>query len=127
VTHQISKDELQNGDIMLCVSDHVVFFGGWTDSSKTNYVVYQEPGCHTSGPHHAFKSVTVYPFNWNPSCFVPYRLNGLGSDNMSRNNMASKIDLMEALFNPASFPMKYEKEALENDKATKEHTRSLFK
>jgi hypothetical protein len=37
----------------------------------------QEPGCHTAGPHHAFKSVVPYPFNWNPSDFLPYRYNSI--------------------------------------------------
>ena len=43
------------GDIMLYAAEHVVIFGGWADSAKTKYTAYQEPGCHTDGPHHAFK------------------------------------------------------------------------
>lgn len=126
VTHQISQGDLQPGDIMLCVSDHVVFFGGWTDSSMTNYVAYQEPGCHTSGPHYAFKSVVPYPFNWNPSCFVPYRLNSLRDSTMCKNNLASKKDLMEAFFNPASFPPKYAEEALAAHQKVLEHRKTVL-
>jgi hypothetical protein len=125
VTHPIAKDDLQIGDIMLCISDHVVIFGGWTDGSQSNYVVYQEPGCHTAGPHHAFKSVTPYPFNWNPTCFKPYRLNGLGSETTCKTNMASKEALMDAFFNPASFPLKHAKEALAAQEAVNAHRKSL--
>ncbi|CUG06241.1 Hypothetical protein, putative [Bodo saltans] len=125
VTHPIAKDDLQIGDIMLCVSDHVVFFGGWTDSSMSNYVVYQEPGCHTAGPHYAFKSVTPYPFNWNPTCFQPYRLNGLGDETTCKTNMASKEVLMDAFFNPASFPLKHAKEALAAQESVNAHRKSL--
>lgn len=125
VTHQISQAELQIGDIMLCQGDHVVFFGGWTDSSMSNYVVYQEPGCHTSGPHYAFKSVTPYPFNWNPTCFLPYRLNSLRTATTCNNNMASKESLLQAMFSPASFPLKYAKEALLAAERVKEHTKAL--
>lgn len=97
----ISKDELQKGDFMDCVGDHVVFFAGWTDSSKSAYVVYQEPGCHTDGPHHAFKSVTTYPFGTN-TCFKPFRREGLAAIPASNANlfanstMASAQDLKEA-------------------------------
>ncbi len=76
ISHQISKDELLPGDIMLNTGDHVVFFGGWCDSSNTTYHCYQEPGCHVTGqPHHAFESCVTYPFNWDPSAFIPYRYN----------------------------------------------------
>jgi hypothetical protein len=111
VTHQISQSELLPGDIMLCVSDHVVFFAGWTDSSQTSYVCYQEPGCHTAGPHYAFESVTPYPFNWNPSCFQPYRLNGLRNEKSPVSNLAPKELVLKALMNPQSFPQKFKDDA----------------
>eukprot|EP01012_Entosiphon_sulcatum_P034801 TRINITY_DN441_c0_g2_i1.p1 TRINITY_DN441_c0_g2~~TRINITY_DN441_c0_g2_i1.p1 ORF type:complete len:254 (+),score=45.25 TRINITY_DN441_c0_g2_i1:26-763(+) len=75
VAHKITKEELQEGDAMLCPSEHVALFGGWANSEKTHFYALQEPGCHTSGPHHAFKSVVPYPFDFNPSCFVPVRFN----------------------------------------------------
>lgn len=75
VAHPITKEELLEGDIMLYQADHVVLFGGWADASHTTYHAYQEPGCHTVGPHYAFKSVVPYPFNWNPEDFKPYRFN----------------------------------------------------
>jgi hypothetical protein len=114
VTHPIDKEELQPGDIMLCQSEHVVFFGGWTDASHASYVAYQEPGCHTQGPHYAFKSIVPYPFNWNPSCFLPYRSNTISdADTCPTSNLASKKDLLDAMFNPASFPLHRRREAEE--------------
>jgi hypothetical protein len=75
VAHQIGKDQLKEGDIMLYAADHVVLFGGWADASEETYYAYQEPGCHTTGPHYAFKSTVPYPFNWEPDMFLPYRYN----------------------------------------------------
>ena len=58
------------GDIMLWPGDppegHVVIFGEWTDKDMSHYTVYQEPGCHNDGPHHAFKSTVPYPMSWTP-------------------------------------------------------------
>lgn len=57
---------------------HVVMFGEWTDADKTHYVAYQEPGCHTDGPHHAYASTVPYPMSWTPpdgGAFKPYRYN----------------------------------------------------
>lgn len=41
VAHEIAKDDLEPGDIMLNVQDHVVLFAGWADASKTSYWCYQ--------------------------------------------------------------------------------------
>lgn len=85
-------------------SPAVVLFGGWADSNHDTYYALQEPGvchlasggvqctmrdcwpgpshrtgCHTSGPHYAFKSVVPYPFNENPSLFIPYRYNNVAN------------------------------------------------
>jgi hypothetical protein len=56
IAYRITKEELRKGDVMLYEADHVVYFGGWTDSSRTSYLALQEPGCHTVGPHYAFAS-----------------------------------------------------------------------
>jgi len=126
VTHEISKDDLLPGDIMLCESEHVVFFAGWADGSKSNFVCYQEPGCHTAGPHYAFKSVVSYPFDWNPSCFKPYRLNGL--DNFANmSSFADKETVREALLTPPSYPLKYEKMAKQAYELRREHFASKKK
>lgn len=76
VSHRISKHELKHGDIMLFAAEHVIIFGGWeNNATKTHYHAFQEPGCHTNGPHHAYESVVPYPNSWSPSSFVPYRYN----------------------------------------------------
>eukprot|EP01127_Copromyxa_protea_P009792 TRINITY_DN232_c0_g2_i1.p1 TRINITY_DN232_c0_g2~~TRINITY_DN232_c0_g2_i1.p1 ORF type:complete len:201 (+),score=40.35 TRINITY_DN232_c0_g2_i1:93-695(+) len=76
VAHKITKEELKPGDIMLNTSEHVIIFGGWENNkTKTHYHAFQEPGCHTNGPHHAFSEVTVYPNSWDPEKFIPYRFN----------------------------------------------------
>lgn len=77
VSHQITKEELLPGDVMLFEADHVVLFAGWSDHTHTHYWALQEPGCHTTGPHYAYNSSVVYPFSENPSSFLPYRYNNI--------------------------------------------------
>jgi len=69
ISHPISKSELQEGDVLLCTTEHVVLFGGWTDSDKSHYMAYEEttPGTGT------IKSVAPYPYWYNTGCFKPYR------------------------------------------------------
>jgi len=69
ISHPIAKSELQPGDVLLCTSEHVVLFGGWTDSGKTHYTAYEEtrPGEGT------VKRETPYPYWYNTGCFHPYR------------------------------------------------------
>jgi hypothetical protein len=149
VAHQIAQDDLRKGDMMLCVSDHVVFFAGWTDESKTHYVCYQEPGCHTEGPHHAFMSVVPYPFNWNPTCFVPYRVNGgsqfeetqrklrqhvakskrvvrpLHKVNLDEDAIAPRWLVEQAAQSQPSYPPQYKEEALIAAEGVRAHLQKL--
>eukprot|EP00762_Andalucia_godoyi_P004594 ANDGO_05156.mRNA.1 hypothetical protein ACA1_391420 len=76
VAHRIEKDELQAGDVMLNVGDHVVLFVKWANADKSAYHCFQEPGCHTSGPHYAFESIVAYPFSSSGN-FLPYRYNNI--------------------------------------------------
>jgi len=73
IAHPISKSALQPGDVLLCRSDHVVLFGGWTSSSHTSYTAYEEtrPGEGT------VKRVDPYPYFYNTACFLPYRFNSV--------------------------------------------------
>lgn len=73
VATPIKKEDLQPGDILLAPSHHVILFGGWANAAHTTYYAYQEPGCHTTGPHYAYKSIVPYPNSWSPSDFKPYR------------------------------------------------------
>jgi len=73
VSHKISKDDLQPGDILLNSAEHVVLFGGWTDSAKTHYVAFEEtrPGEGT------VKRTTPYPYWYDTNLFLPYRYNAV--------------------------------------------------
>jgi len=70
ISHPISKASLQPGDVLLCTSEHVVIFGGWS-GGQTHFVAYEEtrPGEGT------VKRVTPYPYWYNTGCFKPYRFN----------------------------------------------------
>jgi len=71
VAHRISKDDLQKGDVLLNVAEHVVLFGGWADGGRTHYISFEEtrPGEGT------VTRVTPYPYWYETSSFVPYRYN----------------------------------------------------
>jgi len=71
VSHRISKEQLQPGDVLLDVQEHVVIFNGWADSSHSQYHAMEEtrPGEGTVA------RVTPYPYWYNKSAFVPYRYN----------------------------------------------------
>ncbi|MFD8251092.1 peptidoglycan-binding protein [Streptomyces werraensis] len=75
---KITKAELRAGDILLFhnASDpyngsHVVIFGGWANSARTQYVAYEQT------PPHTRKMTTPYAY-WNNSArYVPYRYKGV--------------------------------------------------
>jgi len=71
VSHPIARSALQPGDVLLCRSEHVVIFGGW--SGPSHYVAYEEtrPGEGT------VRRVTPYPYWYNTGCFLPYRYNAV--------------------------------------------------
>jgi hypothetical protein len=73
ISAKITKADLKEGDVLLCESEHVVFFGGWSDAGHTNYVAYEEtrPGEGT------VKRVTPYPYWYNTGCFIPHRYNAV--------------------------------------------------
>jgi hypothetical protein len=71
VSHRISKDELQAGDILLNIDEHVLIFESWANSERTYYNAYEET------PPQAVYHVVEYPY-WSGSggVYLPYRLNG---------------------------------------------------
>jgi len=73
IAHPISKGELQPGDVLLCRSEHVVLFGGWTNGAHSDYTAFEEtrPGEGT------VKRSTPYPYWYNTGCFLPYRFNSV--------------------------------------------------
>ncbi|MFJ8629060.1 peptidoglycan-binding protein [Kitasatospora sp. NPDC093550] len=75
---RIGKNDLQPGDVLLFnnpaspqAGSHVTIFGGWTDSSRTRYLAYEQtaPG--------ARKRATPYAYWNNSGAYVPYRYTGL--------------------------------------------------
>lgn len=75
---RITKDELQTGDMLLFhnVADpeegsHVVLFGGWTDSTRTYYLAYEQT------PTHARTKDTPYPYTSHADGYIPYRHKGV--------------------------------------------------
>jgi len=71
ISHEIAKDDLQPGDVLLCVTEHVVLFGGWSDAGHTHYLAFEEtrPGEGTVSRD------TPYPYWYNTGCFIPHRSN----------------------------------------------------
>ncbi len=70
VSHLITKDALQTGDILLYAGDHVVLFDAWANSAHTSYWVYEETPAY--GAVH--RQIT-YPYPSNGSLYKPYRKN----------------------------------------------------
>lgn len=75
VSHQIGKDELATGDVLLNTSDHVVMFEAWADDSHSSYWGYEEVG-GGSGPYGAKHRVIPYPYWSGYGTYLPYRKNG---------------------------------------------------
>ncbi|WP_414170976.1 peptidoglycan-binding protein (plasmid) [Streptoverticillium reticulum] len=77
---RITKGQLQAGDVLIRnnpdnpgAGSHAVIFGGWTDSTHTRYLAYEQtrPG--------TVRRVTPYAY-WNGSAdYIPYRFNGISS------------------------------------------------
>jgi hypothetical protein len=73
VSKRITKDELLEGDILLYAAEHVVIFGGWTNSAKSEYVAYEE----TKPGEGTVKRATPYPYWYDTASFLPYRFNSV--------------------------------------------------
>jgi hypothetical protein len=75
---KITKSELQPGDMLLFHNpadpekgSHVVLFGGWTDTSHTHYLAYEQT------PPNARTKTTPYRYWTNSSRYIPYRYVGV--------------------------------------------------
>lgn len=71
VFHQITKDEILPGDILL-TSGHVVLFEAWTDSSRTKYIGMEE---QTWGRPCKRTVGIPYPYWPGYGTYTPYRKN----------------------------------------------------
>lgn len=88
VSHQINKDDLQPGDILLnqwggwtkygSPDAHVVLFDSWVDNTHTHYNAYEESFYY--GQAHYTTNIP-YPYwpGYDSSDYIPMRLNGLSS------------------------------------------------
>ncbi|MFE7191171.1 peptidoglycan-binding protein [Kitasatospora sp. NPDC057541] len=79
---RITKADLQPGDILVYNNpaspqsgSHVTIFGGWTDSSRTRYIAYEQT------PPNTLKRSTPYAYWNNSASYVPYRYKGLSTSN----------------------------------------------
>ncbi|MEV5592704.1 peptidoglycan-binding protein [Streptomyces sp. NPDC052496] len=75
---RITKSELRPGDMLLFhnpgnpgAGSHATIFGGWTDSSRTRYIAYEQTRPHT------VKRSTPYAYWSNSTRYVAYRYRGL--------------------------------------------------
>jgi len=71
IAHEISKGELQPGDVLLDTSEHVVLFKGWADGAHSQYVAMEE----TKPGEGTVERQTPYPYWYNQAAFIPYRFN----------------------------------------------------
>jgi hypothetical protein len=69
ISHQITKEQLQPGDILLSPLNHVLVFVNWTDSSHSSYWAYEET------PDGAVYRSVPYPYWSGYGTFTPYRKN----------------------------------------------------
>jgi len=67
----ISKAELLPGDCLLYLAEQVVLFGGWTDSSQSEYQSFEQTVEGT------MTRPTPYPYWYSQSDFKPYRYNNV--------------------------------------------------
>ncbi|MFH8771448.1 peptidoglycan-binding protein [Streptomyces sp. NPDC017958] len=95
---KIAKEELQPGDMLLFHNpdnpekgSHVVIFGGWTDHTHTNYLVYEQT------PPHARSQPTPYPYWTHADKYVPYRYKGVTTGTAGAQQAADSKK-------PATFP-----------------------
>ncbi|MEU8512707.1 peptidoglycan-binding protein [Kitasatospora sp. NPDC048722] len=75
---RIGKADLQPGDVLIYnnsanpqAGSHVTIFGGWTDSTRTRYIAYEQTAPGTT------KRSTPYSYWNNSGSYVPYRYTGL--------------------------------------------------
>jgi len=73
VSKKITKADLLEGDVLLYTAEHVVLFGGWSNTAKTEYIAYEE----TNPNEGTVKRVTPYPYWYNTADFLPYRYNSV--------------------------------------------------
>jgi hypothetical protein len=69
VSYPIGKNDLQSGDILLNVNEHVLIFHAWANSDRTYYYAYEQT------PPQAVYHMVQYPYWPGYGEYVPYRYN----------------------------------------------------
>ena len=71
-SHQIAKDDLWPGDILLNINEHVLIFEKWANSERTKYWAFEQT------PPQVVYHMIDYPYwiGYNEQAYLPYRLNG---------------------------------------------------
>lgn len=67
VSYQINKNDLQSGDILLNIDEHVLIFDKWANSDKSYYYAYEQT------PPQAVYHIVEYPYWYGNGDYVPYR------------------------------------------------------
>ncbi|MFF3844695.1 peptidoglycan-binding protein [Streptomyces sp. NPDC002328] len=88
---RVTKEELQPGDMLLFHNpanpengSHVVLFGGWTDSTHTYYVAYEQTRPTTR------RLATPYGYWTNSDRYVPYRYKGVTAGTATQDLVGGK-------------------------------------
>jgi hypothetical protein len=76
ISHQITKDELQPGDALIC-NTHVALFGGWANPDQSEYYALEDNGVEGTVAH-----VIPYPYfshngQTDGGTYAPYARNGV--------------------------------------------------
>jgi hypothetical protein len=76
-SYRINKDNLQPGDILLNINEHVLIFAGWANSARTQYWAYEET------PPQAVYHIVDYPYwrGYDEWAYMPYRFSGYRKEN----------------------------------------------
>ncbi len=67
VSYEISKDDLQAGDVLLNVDEHVLIFDSWANGDRSYYYAYEQSPSETK--YHSVQ----YPYWSGYGVYVPYR------------------------------------------------------
>ncbi|MFJ2779025.1 peptidoglycan-binding protein [Kitasatospora sp. NPDC087315] len=103
VAERITKADLQPGDILVYnnpanpqAGSHVTIFGGWTDSSRTRYLAYEQTSPST------LKRDTPYAYWNNSASYVPYRYKGLATGGNGNDGSSSTAFPGAGAFGPGA-------------------------
>lgn len=94
---EISPQDLQSGDVLLNISEHVLIFDSWVDSGMTQYWAYEQ------SPPYTHFHIVDYPYwaGYDPELYVPYRL-ALYGKNIQMNMAVAVIQAADKILDDAT-------------------------